>query len=401
MLFLDDFLEMLEELPSELKDRCMELRNLDAQVQVGKRRNEEAIAEFFRNSVNMTEEEKQQRHEQFQAEYRRLRSVAEEKVAIAERMKELLEKYVQHLEKEKTHFKYELEADNPGITEAIEKKFSEYVESVIAMRKERKRRHTSQTNGGTPSSSIHDGESSNSKVNKILNEGYSLLNGSSSNDLMSLENDQMMPMISASSSRSRLVLDEDSNQGIPNKRRNTGTRDHRGSVALPSPFSMKVDSPRSEKSWTPSNTEETSPITTSFASPFGSATMPAFVGPESRHGRPRKLTTRVQEMFKEAVQRQRHHQPVQHPENVEEQEGGEEDEDDSDDARRTWCFCNEKSYGDMVACDNKDCPYQWFHYPCVGITAPPRGQWFCPHCTSLGIAGDSATMSSNSNSNFY
>lgn len=34
--------------------------------------------------------------------------------------------------------------------------------------------------------------------------------------------------------------------------------------------------------------------------------------------------------------------------------GGEEDEDDSDDARRTWCFCNEKSYGDMVACDNKD-----------------------------------------------
>lgn len=42
-------------------------------------------------------------------------------MAIAERMKELLEKYVQHLEKEKTHFKYELEADNPGITEAIEK----------------------------------------------------------------------------------------------------------------------------------------------------------------------------------------------------------------------------------------------------------------------------------------
>ena len=30
------------------------------------------------------------------------------------------------------------------------------------------------------------------------------------------------------------------------------------------------------------------------------------------------------------------------------------------------------SYGDMVACDNEDCPYEWFHYPCVGVTAPPK-----------------------------
>ena len=26
----------------------------------------------------------------------------------------------------------------------------------------------------------------------------------------------------------------------------------------------------------------------------------------------------------------------------------------------------------MVACDNEDCPYEWFHYPCVGITDPPK-----------------------------
>ncbi|KAI1707177.1 PHD-finger domain-containing protein [Ditylenchus destructor] len=39
-----------------------------------------------------------------------------------------------------------------------------------------------------------------------------------------------------------------------------------------------------------------------------------------------------------------------------------------------------KSDGDMVACDNKNCPYEWFHYGCVGITAPPKGKWFCPHC---------------------
>lgn len=71
-----------------------------------------------------------------------------------------------------------------------------------------------------------------------------------------------------------------------------------------------------------------------------------------------------------------------------------------------YCICNQVSYGDMVACDNQDvsfnsssnslhsfgyciqtnvfyllqCPYEWFHYPCVGITAPPKGKWYCPQC---------------------
>jgi hypothetical protein len=38
----------------------------------------------------------------------------------------------------------------------------------------------------------------------------------------------------------------------------------------------------------------------------------------------------------------------------------------------TYFFPSQVSYGDMVACDNEDCPYEWFHYPCVGITAPPK-----------------------------
>merc|ERR1712012_70299 len=45
-----------------------------------------------------------------------------------------------------------------------------------------------------------------------------------------------------------------------------------------------------------------------------------------------------------------------------------------------YCICNQVSYGDMVACDNADCPYEWFHYPCVGVTAPPKGKWYCQPC---------------------
>jgi len=27
-----------------------------------------------------------------------------------------------------------------------------------------------------------------------------------------------------------------------------------------------------------------------------------------------------------------------------------------------YCICNQVSYGEMVGCDNGDCPIEWFHY---------------------------------------
>lgn len=45
-----------------------------------------------------------------------------------------------------------------------------------------------------------------------------------------------------------------------------------------------------------------------------------------------------------------------------------------------YCLCREISYGEMVACDNNECEYEWFHYDCVKITQPPKGKWYCPNC---------------------
>ncbi|KAK9361445.1 inhibitor of growth proteins N-terminal histone-binding-domain-containing protein [Lipomyces starkeyi] len=56
-------------------------------------------------------------------------------------------------------------------------------------------------------------------------------------------------------------------------------------------------------------------------------------------------------------------------------EDEEEDEENNDSA--LYCFCQQVSYGDMVACDNPDCQYEWFHYACVGLKAPPSGVWYC------------------------
>ncbi|XP_035763891.1 inhibitor of growth protein 3 [Neolamprologus brichardi] len=47
-----------------------------------------------------------------------------------------------------------------------------------------------------------------------------------------------------------------------------------------------------------------------------------------------------------------------------------------------YCICNQVSYGEMVGCDNTDCPIEWFHYGCVGLTEAPKGKWYCPQCTA-------------------
>lgn len=48
----------------------------------------------------------------------------------------------------------------------------------------------------------------------------------------------------------------------------------------------------------------------------------------------------------------------------------------------TYCICRQVSYGEMIGCDNPDCPIEWFHFACVTLPSKPKGKWFCPRCTA-------------------
>ncbi|RZF41047.1 hypothetical protein LSTR_LSTR002679 [Laodelphax striatellus] len=48
----------------------------------------------------------------------------------------------------------------------------------------------------------------------------------------------------------------------------------------------------------------------------------------------------------------------------------------------TYCLCHQVSYGEMIGCDNPDCPIEWFHFACVGLSTKPKGKWFCPKCSA-------------------
>lgn len=70
--------------------------------------------------------------------------------------------------------------------------------------------------------------------------------------------------------------------------------------------------------------------------------------------------------------------PKKHQDADEEMFEGEEDEGSDD---KKYCLCQKVSFGDMVACDNDECPFEWFHWPCVGLKSEPVGTWICPVCT--------------------
>lgn len=46
----------------------------------------------------------------------------------------------------------------------------------------------------------------------------------------------------------------------------------------------------------------------------------------------------------------------------------------------TYCLCDQVSFGEMIGCDNDECPIEWFHFSCVGLNHKPKGKWYCPKC---------------------
>lgn len=93
----------------------------------------------------------------------------------------------------------------------------------------------------------------------------------------------------------------------------------------------------------------------------------------------------------------------------EDAEGEEVDGEDGEDGedKELYCFCQKLSYGEMIACDNPGCPYQWvstptphthptlttlpfqFHLPCVNLKQPLPERWYCAECTKRGMGATS------------
>lgn len=83
---------------------------------------EKRIKVFFANAKKMKPSDKEAEHEAIKKEYAKILEDADEKVHLANQMYELVDRYLRRLDQELLKFKNELESDNKGITEILEKR---------------------------------------------------------------------------------------------------------------------------------------------------------------------------------------------------------------------------------------------------------------------------------------
>ncbi|XP_015771599.1 PREDICTED: inhibitor of growth protein 3-like [Acropora digitifera] len=122
MLYLEDYVELIEQLPVELRDRFTEIREMDLQVQNRIDDLDIRVKQFFMNCRKAKPEWKDQQYKQIRDEYQKALEDADEKVNIATQTYDLVDRHLRKLDQELAKFKMELEADNAGITEVLEKR---------------------------------------------------------------------------------------------------------------------------------------------------------------------------------------------------------------------------------------------------------------------------------------
>lgn len=119
---MEDYLEMIEHLPQELRDRFTDMREMDLSVQNSMDSLEKRVKVFFSNTKRMKQMEKDDEYSVIRKDYYKTLEDADEKVQLANQMYELVERYLRRLDQELHKFKMELEAGNKGITEVLEKR---------------------------------------------------------------------------------------------------------------------------------------------------------------------------------------------------------------------------------------------------------------------------------------
>eukprot|EP00055_Hartaetosiga_balthica_P016660 m.106137 g.106137 ORF g.106137 m.106137 type:complete len:247 (+) comp9147_c3_seq1:106-846(+) len=121
LVFLEDFLELVEELPTEMKQRFTELRRMDSLYQGYLQKGEEKQSEFFKNA-NAKSQSKSNLQEMCQPiikEYHHARKVLKDKRALVKSTQEMMSRILNHLELQLKEYEQELESQSPGTVESL------------------------------------------------------------------------------------------------------------------------------------------------------------------------------------------------------------------------------------------------------------------------------------------
>ncbi|XP_071051158.1 inhibitor of growth protein 3 [Onthophagus taurus] len=393
MLYLEDYLEMIEHLPQELRDRFTEMRELDLSVQNNLDDLEKRVKILFADCKRYPNDLSPSVEGEFQNvrnEYYKTLDEADEKVHLANQMYDLVDKYLRRLDTELHKFKCELEADNKGITELLEKRSLELdspmTPSVVSSHQQKENRCESRYSRPR-NEKRRDSNPSNLNTSYVekrtAQQPPALIEHRHTN---TVQNSQPInynlghigagPAIAAAASQA-IAATQQMQQGrrtaslkASYEAINTGVhvtefggigRELAGAAqtAIQAIQQDHHNNKKKQKKWSNTNGGSSSSSVNVNSSSSSSSSVQAILN---------SVVTPAPES--PAVETVTQSQEVT------------DAEWSYDPNEPRYCLCNQVSYGDMVACDNEDCPSEWFHYPCVGITAPPKGKWYCPQCTA-------------------
>lgn len=408
MLYLEDYLEMIEQLPLDLRDRFTEMREMDLQVQNATDQLEQKVIEFFVNAKKNKPEWREEQMEVIKKDYYKALEDADEKVQLANQIYDLVDRHLRKLDQELAKFKMELEADNAGITEILERRSLEmdspsqpvnnhHVHSHTATEKRKYSAPAHHTTEHVPekkfkseallSTLTSDASKENTpgcRTNSTSSSNNNAYSVNSSQPLASYNLSSLpagpgagagaITMAAAQAVQATAQMKEGrrtsslkaSYEAIKNNDFQLGrefalSRDNTGysSSALASTLTQTLtpttatDSRgrKSKSSIKSSNHQSSSSSSSSSLSSCSSSSALA------------------QELSQQASA-------------LPEAEANSQVDWTYDPNEPRYCICNQVSYGEMVGCDNTDCPIEWFHYGCVGLTEAPKGKWYCPQCTA-------------------
>ncbi|ELW65555.1 hypothetical protein TREES_T100013947 [Tupaia chinensis] len=106
----------------DLRDRFTEMREMDLQVQNAMDQLEQRVSEFFMNAKKNKPEWREEQMASIKKDYYKALEDADEKVQLANQIYDLVDRHLRKLDQELAKFKMELEADNAGITEILERR---------------------------------------------------------------------------------------------------------------------------------------------------------------------------------------------------------------------------------------------------------------------------------------
>ncbi|XP_031439109.1 inhibitor of growth protein 3 [Clupea harengus] len=412
MLYLEDYLEMIEQLPMDLRDRFTEMREMDLQVQNAMDQLEQRVNEFFINAKKNKPEWREEQMDVIKKDYYKALEDADEKVQLANQIYDLVDRHLRKLDQELAKFKMELEADNAGITEILERRSLEMDSPSQPVNNHHVHSHTTVEKRKYSTPAHHTTEHVPEK--KFKSEA--LLSTLTSD--ASKENTPGCRANSVSSSSSNSVYSVNSSQPLSSYNLTSlpagpGAGAGAGAITMAAAQAVQATAQMKEGRRTSSLKASYEAIKNndfqlgrdftvgrgdSYSSSALASTLTQNLTPsnssESRgSGRKTKGNNKSSNHQSSSSSSSSSlsscssssalaHELVQQASALPEADANSQVDWTYDPNEPRYCICNQVSYGEMVGCDNPDCPIEWFHYGCVGLTEAPKGKWYCPQCTA-------------------